>query len=387
MVATLPGRTVGLGLITEPILLELGLDRTEYARWNLWATWIGAGFGLCAGTLVDRLGVRLTTVATLVCLSATVVAMGATATAATLAVYLVLSRGFGQSALSTCSMTMIGKWFSRRLGLALGIFSALVSIGFVLAMSSGAIVGALGWRAVWMGGGAMLIILAFAVWALVPGKFRGPSPNRAAQETSSGDATLTEALRSPVFWIYTASTGLFYLSLTGITLFYEDILRERHLDRGVYETSMAAFMGAGLLGNFVAGWCARTFPIGRLLSGTMLAIAVYLISFGGVTTPTGAALHAALFGGAGGAFAVLFFAGYAQAFGKSHLGKIQGCAQCIMVLASGCGPMLFAETKAATESYTPAFTWLSPGFALFAIGAWMVAKIRPTPNPSNAPKA
>ena len=49
MVATLPGRTQGLGLITEPLLQDLNLDRVAYAQINLWATLLGSaaclGFG------------------------------------------------------------------------------------------------------------------------------------------------------------------------------------------------------------------------------------------------------------------------------------------------------------------------------------------------------
>ena len=42
MVGTLPGRTQGLGLITEPLLRDLGLGRVAYAQINLVATLIGA---------------------------------------------------------------------------------------------------------------------------------------------------------------------------------------------------------------------------------------------------------------------------------------------------------------------------------------------------------
>src|SRR4051812_40445334 len=58
MVATLPGRTMGLGLITEPLLRDLGLSRTAYGNINLGATLLGAGFGLAAGRLLDRTGAR-----------------------------------------------------------------------------------------------------------------------------------------------------------------------------------------------------------------------------------------------------------------------------------------------------------------------------------------
>ena len=42
MVGTLPGRTQGLGLITEALLADLGLDRVTYAGVNFWATIVGA---------------------------------------------------------------------------------------------------------------------------------------------------------------------------------------------------------------------------------------------------------------------------------------------------------------------------------------------------------
>jgi len=49
MLATLPGRTYGLGLITEPLLGDLRIDRVSYATINLWATLFGAAFLLSGG--------------------------------------------------------------------------------------------------------------------------------------------------------------------------------------------------------------------------------------------------------------------------------------------------------------------------------------------------
>ena len=62
MLATLPGRTQGLGLITEPMLGDLRLDRVAYASINLWATLLGAAICLPIGRVFDRLGLRMTTV-------------------------------------------------------------------------------------------------------------------------------------------------------------------------------------------------------------------------------------------------------------------------------------------------------------------------------------
>src|SRR6202795_3398328 len=59
MVATLPGRTQGLGLVTEPLIADLRLDRVAYANINLWATLIGSLFCLPCGRLTDRFGPRI----------------------------------------------------------------------------------------------------------------------------------------------------------------------------------------------------------------------------------------------------------------------------------------------------------------------------------------
>src|SRR5882762_2571894 len=59
MVGTLPGRTQGLGLITEPMIADLGLDRVTYAELNLWATIVGSAGALGVGRLIDRWGSRV----------------------------------------------------------------------------------------------------------------------------------------------------------------------------------------------------------------------------------------------------------------------------------------------------------------------------------------
>src|SRR5262245_20216184 len=75
MVATLPGRTHGLGLVTEPLLADLRLDRLDYAAVNLWATLLGAAFCLPCGWLLDRVGTRAVLLGVTLGLGATVVAM------------------------------------------------------------------------------------------------------------------------------------------------------------------------------------------------------------------------------------------------------------------------------------------------------------------------
>jgi hypothetical protein len=66
MAGALPGRTQGLGLITEPLLSDLHIDRVAYATINLWATLLGAAFCLPCGRLTDRYGSMFNSLAVVV---------------------------------------------------------------------------------------------------------------------------------------------------------------------------------------------------------------------------------------------------------------------------------------------------------------------------------
>ncbi len=147
MVATLPGRTNGLSLVTEPLLKDLSIDRVRFAHINLIASLAGAAFSMPCGRLIDWFGVRSVLVVVTLALGASVVGMSTATGLLSLLGWLILVRGFGQTALSVVSVAAIGKWFGRRLGAAMGLFAVLLTFGFIgsmLAMEAG--VKHAGWR-------------------------------------------------------------------------------------------------------------------------------------------------------------------------------------------------------------------------------------------------
>src|SRR5580658_8674224 len=84
MIGTLPGRTQGLGLVTESLLRDLHMDRVTYATINLWGTLIGAAFCLPCGRLLDRFGSRIVLTSVTLGLGITVVGMRSAESAAAL---------------------------------------------------------------------------------------------------------------------------------------------------------------------------------------------------------------------------------------------------------------------------------------------------------------
>src|SRR5579862_5458712 len=271
MVATLPGRTQGLGLITEPLISDLHVDRVTYATINLWATLIGAAFRLPCGRLLDRYGSRIVLTLTVLFLGATVVGMRWMQGLAALSIAITLTRGFGQSALSVVSLALVGKWFARRLNFAMGVYSILVGIGFIAAFPGvGHAVLKHGWRAAWSGVGLVLVlVLAPLTWLLVRNNPEEQGlrvdGNSAQEEVRLSDLDLQEALLSPAFWIFALSSSVFGLVYSGIALFNQSILEQRGFDATVYHTILVVSTLLGLLANFVGGWIASRWSIQRLM--------------------------------------------------------------------------------------------------------------------------
>jgi MFS family permease len=390
MVATLPGRTQGLGLVTEPLIADLGLDRVTYAAVNLWATLFGAAFCIPCGRLLDRLGSRLVLTATVAALGASVIAMSAGTGLLALALTVTLTRGFGQSALSVASLALVGKWFARRLDFAMGIFAVLVGVGFVAAFPAvGQAVLAFGWRTAWLAVGlAQVLLLVPLAWLLVRDD---PESQGLAVDGHVGDErsrlvdlTVWEALRSPAFWVFALSSALFGLIYSGIALFNQSILEERGFEATTYHQVLAISTFVGLAANFGGGYLASRWSIQRVMGLGMAALAAALVALPAVETFAHVALYGTAMGAAGGVVTVVFFSVWGRAFGRSQLGRIQGCAQMLTVLASAVGPLLLARTLAGTGSYASIFYALAVAVAALAIGCWFGALPRRERSPSAA---
>jgi MFS family permease len=376
MVGTLPGRTQGLGLITESLLADFQLDRVTYAQLNLWATIIGSAGALGVGRLIDRAGSRmaLTLVASL--LGLVCAGMSMTFSFAVLAVTVTLTRALGQSALSVVSLAMVGHWFARRLNTAMAVYSIVLSIGFMAAFPAvGAIVQRAGWRSAWLSIGlALLLALAPIGWLVVR---RGP--NDAVEQIPGTDGyEWTAAIRTPAFWVFAIGAALYGLVASGIGLFNESILAERGFGPNVYYNTLAVTALTALAGNFAGGWLADRLALGRLMALALAVLAAGLIVLPHLTSLGHAIAWASLMGLGGGLVMVLFFSVWPRVFGRRHLGRIQGIAQALTVLASAVGPILLAWCVDATGSYTAMFRVLAAVVAIAALASAL------TPMPRQA---
>ena len=375
MVGTLPGRTQGLGLITEPLLSELGIGRVAYAQINLFATLVGAAFAFGVGSWIDRRGARRVLTVLAIALGVVVIVMSRASTAVALLVAVTLTRGLGQTALSIVSLAMVGKWFQQRLTRAMAIYAFAMSVGFMVAFPAvGALVLSSGWRVAWAAIGiALLLVLAPASWLLVrstpdeigdemdgvprpkPGPSSADMTARASAGATTAPATLADALRTPAFWVFALASAMYGLVASGIGLFNEAVLAERGFAPDIYHTALAVTAITGLGGNFAAGTWAERRSLRSVMVVAMVILAIALAALPHMSTTTEVMLQAVAMGVAGGFVMVVFFSFWGRTFGETHLGRIQGAAQVMTVIASALGPLALAWSVEGTGSYATAF--------------------------------
>jgi len=380
MVGTLPGRTQGLGLVTEPLMRDLGLGRIAYAQINLVATLVGALFCFGVGRLIDRRGSRLVLTLVAVLLGLVVIGMSRAGSVAALLVFVTLTRGFGQSALSVVSLAMVGKWFRQRLTRAMAVYSLLMSVGFMAAFPLvGALVLAYGWRTAWAAVGAALAFgLAPLAWLLVRsvpadvGQEIDDAPPGQAEASIAAGATLATALRTPAFWVFAIASALYGLVASGIGLFNESILAERGFAPAIYHQALAVTALTALAGNFLSGALAGRASLRALLLAALIMLAGGLAALPHVNTVAHVMAQAVAMGLAGGFVMVVFFSFWGRAYGQAHLGRIQGAAQALTVVASAVGPLLFAWGVETTGSYAAGFYALALVVGALGVAAAVV---------------
>ena len=382
MAATYPGRTHGLGMVTEPLLKDFQLStddgRVLFATINFWATLIGSVFCIPIGWLFDRFDRRWVLAANLTLLGLVVIGMSQVTSLGALAVAITLTRGLGQSALSVVSITIVAKSFSaQRLGLAMAWY-AVLSAPFHLALIQGVgwafTLEDVSWRTIWAGIGVSLVALSFS--ALLLRQSCESTVGRNLARDSDG-FTLWQALRTPAFWTFSLTISAWGMIYAGVALFNEDIFRERGFERSLYFNVLAEVTIVAICAKFLFGWLVNYIALNRLLAACLLVTSLSLVGLTQATEVWHAYAYGVGLGIASGAVALLFFATWGRLYGNRELGRIQGVAQMLTVFASAAGPVIFSAGKRATTSYSYVFIALASFMFAMAIVAMFTALPRP----------
>lgn len=379
----------GFGIFSKPLMEEFGWKRAPFfASTTIYFVTIGLASPLM-GTLITRYKVRKTMV-----LGAVLAGLG----------FLLLSQisslwqfyaayfliGAGHSGMMLVpTATVVSNWFLKKRGLAMGItISGLGFGGLVLAPTMNYLIMSVGWR-------LTFAILGLVTWAVViplsalvirwspqemglrPDGETMPSAvtgTMARQRATTPPWTLSEAVRTPAFWIVAFVFFMAALGSVSVAQHQVPLLT----DRGFSATAAAAAFGlTGLLstgGKLFFGFLADVFSCRYsliLCFGLQVVALVVLLTTHSLVMVW---LFVILFAPGMGAIPALRPLLTSECFGISSFGPIYGAIVGLAELAQGIGPLMAGYIFDVTQSYDAALIFF---IAMFGLGSLTLFFARP----------
>lgn len=361
---TMPGQTAGVSVFFDPIIADLGISRT----WASLAYAVGTLAGILPapviGRWIDRRGPRSTGMIITAALALACVYMALVQSGIMLLLGFALLRGAAIGGLSLVSQQVVNLWFVHRRGIAAAAASLGLAAGtmsFPLLIDQ--LISLYGWRGAYLAIALLVVAAMLPVAAMLfrdrPEKFgvtidAGLAAPVAREGWKEPSFTRAEALGTGVFWLLTAAGFLTNAIGTALLLNHFSIMQAAGI---AYQEALHVLVVYGIVQAAVTlGTGAlidrhepsRLVPLAMLL---LAAAAALPVSGNGVAVSW---LYALSLGGAYGAQQALNAAGYAQYFGRDHLGAIRGASFIFGTSGAAFGPLPFVASLDWTGSYVPA---------------------------------
>jgi len=357
---TLPGQTAGVSVFFDPITADLGISRTSASIAYAVGTLAGILPAPVIGRWIDRRGPRLTATIIAGGLALACVFMATVQSAVMLLVGFALLRGTAIGGLSLVSQQVVNLWFVRRRGIAAAAASLGLAAGsLVFPKLFDGFISHYGWRGAYL---AVAGLVALTILPVAAALFRD-QPEKFGLSTDAGLApaakelrdepsfTREQALRTGVFWLLCATGFLTNAIGTALLLNHFSIMQTAGIAYGDALLLLSLLAGVQAVATLGTGFLVDRYEPRHLvpLAMFMLALASALPAFGsGIAVSV---LYALSLGGAYGSQQAINAAGYAQYFGRDHLGAIRGVSFVFGISGAAFGPLPFAATLDWTGSY------------------------------------
>ena len=353
-VASSPGQSFSVSLFMDFFIEDFGLDRTTVSSLygagtfiaSLGLTWVGKQLDLTGNRRMGMLTGALFSI--VLCLFAFI------SGPIMLLFAFIGIRGLGQGALSLVSATAVANWFRFRRG------RMMAYLALAYALFQGLYVNALrvlletvDWRQAFLMLGIGVAALVVPVFGLLmrntPEEF-GMLPDDAdsatgvrerSPETDEESWQLSEAMRTPTFWVFILARMLPSAWGTGLILHQVSIFAElNHTIQVATETyALMTLFSAGAA--LIAGYMIDRFKPAYVVLLQMLALfCACLLSM--VMTDAGLLILFALAFGLGLGIGYVFDgAVWTNLFGRKYQGQIRGFVFTAIIVGSATGPSIF----------------------------------------------
>jgi MFS family permease len=284
---------------------------------------------------------------------------------------------------------LVSNWFRRMRGTAMGIMITGTSLGgAVIPQIARPLIEAYGWRTAMLAVSAIVwVVLLPAIWLVVrihPSE-KGLHPDGDREATVAGQTsqaaltgmTLGEALRTPMFYIFSLCAALLFYSILAtvqqLNLYLQSPAIGMTLGAaaGIQSTMAVASIG----GKFFFGWLSDRVSktwVNAMCCVLLCGAAALLLQL----SPGLALAFAIPFGlGYGGAF-VLVQLLVAECFGLKHLGRILGVITVVETIGGALGNYLTGKLAKAGD-YALAFNWVFMATVVALVCALVLIRLVP----------
>lgn len=357
---TLPGQTAGVSVFFDSITTDLHISRTSASIAYAAGTLAGILPAPVIGRWIDRRGPRLTATIIAVGLALACACMAFVESVATLLIGFALLRGMAIGGLSLVSQQVVNLWFVHRRGIAAAAASLGLAAGsMVFPKLIDFLISLYGWRGAYF---ALALLVSLTILPVAAALFRD-RPEKFGLTTDAGlppastktreepSFTRRQALRTGVFWLLCAVGFLTNAVGTALLLNHFSIMRTAGIERSDALMVLALYAGVQVAITLGTGALLDRYEPRRLvpLAMFLLAATTALPALGsGIAVSW---LYALCLGGAYGAQQAIGAAGYAQYFGRDHLGAIRGTSFVFGIGGAAFGPLPFAASLDWTGSY------------------------------------
>ncbi|MFC1870984.1 MFS transporter [Chloroflexota bacterium] len=359
----------------EPIADEFGWS---YAQISLAASIRGFEGGLLApimGIMVDRWGPRRLLFCGSILIFAGFVLMSRVSSLAMFyGVFALIAIGRSTTT-NTVTMTAVGNWFRRKIGITTGIVASGVGLGGFLVPVVTGLIDSLQWRNAMLIVGFGMLVTVLPLSLLVRHK---PEPygyrpdgdeSRTVEiqrfeisiESTDVSVSAVQALRTKAFWEMALASLLFMFVTSALMVHVMPYFSSLGIARSVSSLVVLSLPVTSIFGRLGSGWLSDRLNRGHIftVSFALMSVSLFLFEY---MTPARIWLVAPFiitYGFGWGVFATTRISLLREYFGRGSLGKIFGFASGIMMIGSIAGAPLVGWVFDTWGSYQGA--WLGSG--------------------------
>lgn len=388
------GQTFFISLFAGELRATFDLSHGQLGGLYTGATLASALTLIWLGKTADWVHVPVLCAIILGVFAAACLAMASAGSLVVLFIAMFLLRLMGQGMLGHIAMTAMGRWFSAYRGRAVGVSSLGYSAGeAVLPFVTIMLIGAIGWREVWMAAAAVLILAALpAIYIL----FR--VPRTPTQKAASGmarydnrrgaeDWTRRQVLGDPVFYgLLPATLGPPFIS-TGIFFHQVHLMDEKGWDISTFPAVFPFFAASTVITSLASGWAIDRWNSVVLLPLFLLPMGLGALLLGISASSAVAGVFMVLLGATIGSGQTMSGAIWPELYGTTHLGAIRALMAAVMVFGTALAPGIVGWLLDVGVSMETQMLFMA-GYTVAASGfLWYVMRVIQTARPGEAAAA